>query len=344
MSIAIPGIDLGKNSCSVVGVDAAGAVVVRRTMRRQTLIDYVVKLPACVVAMEACCGAHHLGRLFAEQGHQIRLMSPEYVRPYIKAQKNDDRDAEGIAEAASRPTMRFVELKSQKQLDIQTLHRVRSRLVAERTTLLNQMRAILLERGVIFPAGRRRFELELDSMLSEGSETLSQRMLQLIKGLRSEWKELDAKIGTLNEEFTRLARDDAATRRLTSIPGIGVLNATALVAAVGNASSFAKARDLGSWLGLVPRQYSTGGKPRLLGISKRGNTYLRTLLIHGARAALPSLSKSDTPLGRWLKAMIERGVHRNAVVVALANKLARIAWAALRKEATFERGYLVATA
>lgn len=344
MSIVILGVDLGKNSCSIVGVDAAGSVVVRRTMRRQTLIDYVTKLPACVVAMEACCGAHHLGRLFAAQGHQIRLMSPEYVRPYIKAHKNDDRDAEGIAEAASRPTMRFVELKSQEQLDIQTLHRVRSRLVAERTNLINQLRAILLERGVIFPAGRRKFELDLDGMLSEGNETSSPRMRQLIGGLRAEWKELDAKIGALNDEFVQMARNDAAARRLTSIPGIGVLNATALVAAVGNASSFAKARDLGSWLGLVPRQHSTGGKARLLGISKRGNTYLRTLLIHGARAALPSLSKSDTPLGRWLKAMIERGVHRNAVVVALANKLARIAWAALRKETRFERGYLVATA
>ncbi|NTJ11387.1 IS110 family transposase [Rhizobium lusitanum] len=344
MSIAILGIDLGKNSCSVVGVNTAGAVIVRRTMRRQTLIDYVAKLPSCVVAMEACCGAHHLGRLFTEQGHEIRLMSPEYVRPYIKAQKNDDRDAEGIAEAASRPTMRFVELKSEEQLDIQTLHRVRSRLVAERTNLLNQMRAILLERGVIFPAGRLKFERELDRMLFESNDALSPRMQHLIGGLRAEWKELDEKIGALNREFVQLARNDAAARRLTSIPGIEVLNATALIAAVGDASGFAKARDLGSWLGLVPRQYSTGGKPRLLGISKRGNTYLRTLLIHGARAALPSLSASNTPMGRWLTAMIERGVHRNAIVVALANKLARIAWATLRKKTNFERGYLAATA
>lgn len=344
MSIVILGVDLGKNSCSVVGVNAAGAVVVRRTMRRQTLIDYVTKLPACVVAMEACCGAHHLGRLFAMQGHEIRLMSPEYVRPYIKAQKNDDRDAEGIAEAASRPTMRFIELKSQEQLDIQTLHRVRSRLVAERTSLINQLRAILLERGVTFPAGRRKLELGVDDLLAEDDGLLSPRVRQLVDELCVEWKELDAKITALNGEFVELARHDAAARRLTSIPGVGALNATALIAAVGNASSFAKARDLGAWLGLVPRQYSTGGKARLLGISKRGNTYLRTLLIHGARAALPSLSNSDTPMGRWLKAMIERGVHRNAVVVALANKLARIAWATLRKETRFERGYLAAAA
>ena len=342
MTIVILGVDLGKNSCSVVGVDAVGAVVVRRSMRRQTLIDYVSKLPTCVVAMEACCGAHYLGRLFAAYGHEIRLMPPEYVRPYVKAQKNDDRDAEGIAEAASRPTMRFVELKSQEQLDIQTLHRVRSRLVAERTGLINQLRAILMERGVIFPLGRRKFELGLDAMLADGDGALSQRMSQLVSELRHEWLELDTKIQALNGEFVDLAHRNAAARRLTSIPGVGVLNATALIAAVGNASGFARGRDLGAWLGLVPKQQTTGGKAKLLGISKRGNTYLRTLLIHGARAALPSLSQSDTPLGRWLRAMIERGVHRNAVVVALANKLARIAWAVLRKETTYERGCAVA--
>lgn len=314
----------------------------RRSLRRQTLIDYVAKLPACVVAMEACCGAHHLGRLFAARGHEVRLMSPEYVRPYVKAQKNDDRDAEGIAEAASRPTMRFVELKSQEQLDIQTLHRARSRLVAERTGLINQLRAIMLERGVIFPVGRRKLEQGIDGLLAEGDDTLSPRMNRLIAQMRAEWREIDAKVEALNGEFVEMARSDAAMRRLTTIPGVGVLNATALVAAVGDGSSFGKARDLGAWLGLVPRQHTTGGKPRLLGISKRGNTYLRTLLIHSARAALPSLSQGDTPLGRWLKAMIERGVHRNVVVVALANKLARIAWATLRKEASFERSYAVA--
>ena len=342
MSIVILGVDLGKNACSVVGVDAAGAVVVRRSMRRQTLIDYGAKLPACVIAMEACCGAHHLGRLFSAHGHEIRLMSPEYVRPYVKAQKNDDRDAEGIAEAASRPTMRFVELKSEEQLDIQTLHRVRSRLVAERTNLINQLRAILLERGVIFPVGRRKLEQGVNGLLAAADETLSPRISRMIAEMRAEWKELDARIEALNGEFVEMARSDPAMRRLTTIPGIGVLNATALVAAVGDGSTFGKARDLSAWLGLVPRQHTTGGKPRLLGISKRGNVYLRTLLIHGARAALPSLSESDTPLGRWLKAMIQRGMHRNAVVVALANKLARIAWAALRKESSFDRSYPVA--
>jgi transposase len=244
MSIVILGVDLGKNSCSIVGVDGSGAVVVRRTMRRQTLIEYVGKLPQCVVAMEACCGAHHLGRLFATHGHEIRLMSPEYVRPYVKAQKNDDRDAEAIAEAASRPTMRFVDLKSSEQLDLQTLHRVRSRLVAERTSLINQARAILLERGVTFPAGRRKFEVGLEVLLADDADAgLSARMRQLIGELRAEWKALDVRVEALNGEFVETARQDETMRRLTSIPGVGVLNATALVAAVGNGSGFDKARD-----------------------------------------------------------------------------------------------------
>lgn len=238
--------------------------------------------------------------------------------------------------------MRFVDLKSEEQLDIQTLHRVRWRLVAERTNLINQLRAILMERGIIFPAGRRKFELGLDDMLLDHGELVSPRVRKLADELRAEWRSLDARIEALNGEFVDLVRRDDAARRLTSIPGIGVLNASALVAAVGNASGFNKARDLGAWLGLVPRQHTTGGKPRLLGISKRGNTYLRTLLIHGARAALPSLSEADTPLGKWLKAMLGRGVHRNAVVVALANKLARIAWATLRNGTTSESGYTAA--
>ncbi|NTJ66546.1 IS110 family transposase [Agrobacterium rhizogenes] len=339
MTISILGIDIGKNSCSVVGVDEKGAVIVRRTMRRQTLIEFVSRLPTCTIAMEACCGAHHLGRLFVSQGHQVRLMSPEYVRPYVKAQKNDDRDAEGIAEAASRPTMRFVDLKSEERLDVQSLHRVRSRLVAERTTLINQMRAILLERGLIFAAGRRKLESAVDKLLDEQSSSLSERVHRLVSELRDEWKLLDTKIAALNAEFLSLVQDDLTARRLTTIPGIGVLNATALIAAIGNASSFDRARDLGAWLGLVPRQFTTGGKPRLLGITKRGNVYLRTLLVHGARAAMPTLSQSDTPLGQWLRGLLSRGMHRNVVIVALANKLARIAWAVLRKERPFERAY-----
>ena len=255
-------------------------------VRRDTLISFVSNLPACIVAMEACCGAHHLGRLFAAQGHDVRLMSPEYVRPYVKAQKNDDRDAEGIAEAATRPTMRFVEVKTQAQLDMQTLHRSRDRLVAERTALINQLRAILLERGIVVPQGKRNLEHYLVALMDEPEGgALSARMRMLIADMRAQWQELDRRIAAFEAEFAAFAKESEDARRLITIPGVGVMIATALIAAIGKAETFEHGRDLAAWLGLVPRQWTTGGKPRLMGISKRGNKYLRKLLIHGARAA-----------------------------------------------------------
>src|SRR5438105_9095726 len=320
MKIAVLGIDLGKNVCSVVGLDASGAVVLRRRVRRDTLIDLVAKLPVCIVGMEACCGAHHLARLFTALGHNVRLMSPEYVRPYVKAQKNDDRDAEGIAEAATRPTMRFVEMKTEAQLDMQTLHRSRDRLVGERTALINQLRAILMERGIVAPQGKRKLEQFLVTMMDEhdGAE-LSARMRMLVADIRAEWRDLDRRIEAFDAEFVRWAKENEDARRLVTIPGVGVTIATALIAAIGKAETFEHGRDLAAWLGLVPRQSTTGGKPKLLGISKRGNKYLRKMLIHGARAALPHLAQKDTLLGRWVKGLLARA-HKNVVVVALANK------------------------
>ena len=335
-SVAVLGIDLGKNSCSLVGFDPAGTVVLRRRARRETIVGLTAKLPACVVAMEACCGAHHLGRLLAAQGHTIRLMSPEYVRPYVKAQKNDDRDAEAIAEAATRPTMRFVPLKAQEQLDMQSLHRVRSRLVGMRTMLMNQLRAILLERGLVFPQGRRKFETAVGILVTDPQAQIGARIQALVAEIREEWANLDGRIEALDREFAAHARADEAAHRLVSIPGVGPMTATALRAAIDDGSAFASARDLPAWLGLVPRQHTTGGKPKLLGISKRGNAYLRGLFIHGARAALASLSKVEDATGRWLRGLLARA-HYNVVVVALAAKLARIAWATLRKGVSFER-------
>lgn len=335
MDIVVLGIDLGKNSCSLVGFDATGGVILRRRMRRDAVPTFVEALPICIVAMEACCGAHHLGRLFSACGHEVRLMSPEYVRPYVKANKNDDRDAEAIAEAATRPTMRFVPVKSEAQSDIQALHRGRSRLVAERTALINHLRALLLERGIVAPKGRKQLEAQLTVFADEDDPRLSPRMRLLIEDLRAEWRSLDERIAAFDAEFVAMARKDEAARRLATIPGIGVINATALVAAVGDARSFGCGRDLAAWLGLTPRQATTGGKPRLLGISKRGNRYLRANLIHGARAVLPRLVTQDSPLGRWIRSLLER-THKNVVVVALAAKLARIVWAVLRKERGFD--------
>ena len=338
MDIVIVGIDLGKNSCSLAGLDAAGRVVLRRRMRRTSLESFVTSLGRCIVAMEACCGAHHLGRMFAARGHEVRLMSPEYVRPYVKAQKNDDLDAEAIAEAATRPTMRFVEVKSQAQSDLQALHRARERLVSERTALINHLRALLLERGIAAPQGRRKLEEQLSTFADEDKiEALSPRIRALIEDLRAEWRALDERIAAFDKEFVQMARKDETARRLATVPGIGSINATALVAAVGDAGIFRRGRDMAAWLGLTPRQITTGGKPRLLGISKRGNRYLRKNLIHGARAVLPYLIERKTPLGQWARGLLAR-VHKNVAVVALANKLARIAWAVLARGCTYDPG------
>ena len=325
MTVAVLGIDLGKTSCSLVGLDETGRVVLRRRMRRETVIACAAKLPACVAAMEACCGAHHMGRALAAQGHEVRLISPEYVRPYVKAQKNDDRDAAAIAEAATRPTMRFVALKSEEQLDMQTLHRLRDRLAAEHTSLMNQIRSLLLERGIVVPQGRAKL-IERLGDLCEAEAQVSSRIQFLLGDLHERLAEITARIRAYDAEFAAQAQADERARRLMTIPGIGALNATALVAAVGEAKTFARGRDLAAWLGLVPRQVTTGGRPKLLGITKRGSKYLRKMLIQGARASMPILRKSDTRLGAWLRALLARS-HPNTAVVALAAKMARIVWA-----------------
>ena len=261
-------------------------------------------------------------------------MSPEYVQPYVKAQKNDDRDAEALAEAATRPTMRFVTLKGEEQLDMQTLHRVRDRLVAERASLMNQIRSVLLERGHIVPQGRARLAARLAELLDGPTPALSARMTMLVSDMRARWQALDERIAAFDREFAEAAAQDKHARRLLTIPGVGSLNATALVAAVGDAGTFARGRDLAR-LGLVTRQATTGGRPRLLGITKRGSRYLRKLLIQGARAAMPTLRKTDTRLGAWLRGLLARA-HPNTAVVALAAKLARIVWALLRHERAYE--------
>lgn len=259
-------------------------------------------------------------------------MPPEYVRPYVKAHKNDDRGAEAIAEAATR---RFVKLKSEQQLDMQPLRRARGRLVGERTALINPLRAILMERGIAVPQGRRKLEKRLVTLI-DGKQAagVTPRAVKLIADMREEWSEPGRRIEEFDAEFAAFAKADQDARLLVSIPGIGGMIAPALIAAAGKAESFAKGRDLAAWPGLVPEQFSAGGRPKLLRISKRGNKYLRKLLIHGARSALPHLAGRATPLGRWAKGLLPRA-HKNAAAVALASKLARIAWAVLRRGERF---------
>lgn len=342
MDIEVLGIDLGKTVCSLAGLDATGAVVFRKRLRRHRLLDFLSRLPTCVVAMEACGGAHHIARFCLEVGHEPRLMSPLYVRPYVKVHKSDDRDAEAIAEAATRPTMSFVPIKSEEQLDLQALHRARERLVTERTRLINQARGFLMERGIRVGTGRHVFQKELTRLAAEGTADLSHRILSMLSDMAAELTTINGRVEVIDAEIKDLAKADADMQRLMEIPGVGPTIASALVAAVGTGSSFAKGRDLAAWLGLVPRQITTGRKAKLIGISKHGNRYLRKLFIHGARTVLHLVRDRSSPITRWADGLKERA-HVNVAAVAMANKMARIAWAVLTKGERYRPTALVGT-
>lgn len=330
MKLHTIGIDLGKTIFHLVGLDGHGKMVVRKRLSRTQLLAYTANLPACLIGMEACSGAHFLGTALAAQGHEVRLLPAQFVKPFLKSNKNDYLDAEAIAEAVQRPSMRFVPIKTGDQLDLQALHRVRDRLVSRRTSVINQLRAFLLERGITFRQGRAYLRKRMPELLEDAEQNLSPRMRRLLDHLWQEWKGLEAQIEELSDEIADIASQDAACRRLLSVPGVGPLVATAMVAAIGNGSAFAKGRDFAAWLGLVPKQYSTGGKARLLGISKRGNAYLRRLFIHGARSVVLCLNRENHSIGNWMD-QLESRTQRNVLVVAVANKLARIAWAVLAK-------------
>jgi transposase len=280
--------------------------------------------------MEACPGAHFLARVLRAQGHEVKLMPAEYVRPFVKSNKNDYVDAEAIAEAVQRPTMRFVPIKSEAQLDLQALHRVRDRWMGRRTAVINQIRGLLLEHGITVAVGPAHLKRQIPSILEDADNLLSSRMRALLVELRDEWKKLERQIEEIDREFAQAAKKEENCRRLLTIPGIGPLTATALTAAIGNGQAFHKSRDLAAWLGLVPRQHSTGGKSRLLGISKRGNPYLRRLFIHGGRVVVARVKREKHQFCSWLD-QLEARSPRNVVVVAMANKLARIAWAVLTR-------------
>ena len=285
-AIAVIGIDIGKNSFHVVGLDARGAIVLRQKWSRGQVEARFANMPPCLVGMEACVGAHHLSRKLQGFGHDARLMPAKYVRPYSKGQKNDFRDAEAIAEAVQRPTMKFVATKTADQLDLQALHRVRERLVSQRTGIINQIRAFLLERGIAVRQGQRFLRAELPRILATPSNALSPRILQMIQDLTSDWRRLDERIEGLSGEIEAIARHDIGCERLMSVPGVGPIISSAMVAAIGAGDAFSKGRDFAAWLGLVPRQMSTGDRTILGKISKRGNRYLRVLFVQAAWVVL----------------------------------------------------------
>ncbi len=327
-NIAVLGIDLGKNWFHLVGIDVRGEVVSRKRINRRQLAELAVTLPRCTVAMESCPGSQFWGRRFSEGGHDLRIIPAQFVKPFLKSNKNDFNDALAIAEAASRPGMRCVPLKSSEQLELQAIHRIRDRLITERTAIVNQMRALLLENGIVIPVGRKLFARRLPDILEDAENGLTMQLRALLDRLRRRWRTLDTEIEEVTGLLTNYARQSELCQRASTVPGVGPIVSTAMVAAVGDARAFRRGRDMAAWLGLVPKQFTTGGKPKLGPISKRGNRHLRTLLIQGANALLLHMKRDQSAMGEWLRRLEARS-HRHVAIVALANKIVRICWKVL---------------
>jgi len=334
MTIQTIGLDLAKHIFHVHGIDAHGQVIVSRTLKRAEVGRYFANLPPCLVGMEACSSAHYWARTLMGLGHEVRLISPQFVTPYVKTNKSDKNDAEAICEAVSRPSMRFVPVKTNEQLDILAIHRVRHRLVVNKIALVNQIRGLLAERGLIMAREVASLRRRLPEILETADNGLSDGFRALLAELYRQLQELEHQILQYDQTIRRVYQQHEACQRLGAIEGIGPLTATALYAAAGDARVFKNGRQFAAWLGLVPKQHSSGGKPRLLGISKRGDAYLRTLLIHGGRSAVFRAGRKTDPRSRWLCALRARH-HQNVAAVALANKNARIAWALLARGETY---------
>ena len=330
MQVSIIGIDLAKHVFCVHGCDADGKPVLRKQLARRQLLSFVANLPRCLVAMEACASAHYWAREMEQLGHQVRLIAPKLVRPYVKANKNDASDAEAICEAASRPSMRFVAIKSTAQQDVQAVHRLRQQLVKTRTSLVNQAHGLLAEYGIVIARGLAPLRRAIPVILEDLDNGLSGVMRELLAEIGERLRFIDERLRKYDLTILRLFRDDERCQRVAAVEGVGPVTATALVAAVGNATDFKSGRELAAYLGLVPRHRASGGRTVLLGISKRGYRYLRTLLIHGARSALYRIERHRGARASWAARLkLRRGA--NVAAVALANKNARVLWALLSR-------------
>lgn len=336
-SVTLVGIDLGKHSFHLHGQDRKGQAVFRRKLNRKQLVEFFTKFHPCTAVMEACAGAHYLARKLMGMGHEVKLISPQYVRPFVKGNKNDFIDAEAICEAASRPTMRFVPPKTEAQQTLSMLHRVRESLVHDRTKTANQMHGFLLEFGVSLPVGFAAIK-RLPALLAE-HEDLPPQLVSVLERLQEHFKYLDGQIAEVEKLLSHQVHEDDLGQRLMTLPGVGPITASVLSAEMGDGHQFSASRDFAASLGLVPRQYSTGGKATLLGISKRGDKNLRRLLVQCARAFMQGLDKYPSPLADWVRALLTRR-HSNVVACALANKLARMAWALARGHTVYDPGKL----
>ena len=330
------GIDIGKDTFHIVGFDPVGKRVLRKQIKRLALIATFEKLPRCIVGMEACLSAHFVSRTLRKLGFEPRIIPAIYVKPFNKGQKNDYNDAEAIAEAALRPNLTVVPEKSQEQLDLQALHRVRSRLVSRRTGTINQIRAFLIEQGITVRKGLRALKTSFEKILEERKDEISPRMRSILIGLYGDWMWMDNRIDTVSKEIELISRTEENCVNVMTIPGIGPMISTAVIAAVGTGEAFSRGRDFAAWVGLVPRQYSTGGRTILGRITKRGSRYLRMLFVQGAKVILMRANRwPDFSFGDWLTKAAER-MNRNKLAVALANKLARMAWSILRHKTAFD--------
>jgi transposase len=337
MKITTFGIDLAKDVFQIHGVDAHGKAVIKKQLKRDQMASFFVNLPPCLIGMEACGSAHHWARKLQAQGHTVRLIAPQFVKPYVKTNKHDAADAEAICEAVQRPCMRFVPIKNVEQQAILAVHRARQGFVKARTAQANQIRGLLGEFGLIVPFGIRYVYERVPAMLDQEREELPASFRELILRLLVQLKDLDRQVQEMELQIRLWHRSNEASRQLERVPGIGPITASALVASIGDAKSFTNGRQLAAWLGLVPKQRSTGGRTNLLGISKRGDTYLRTLLIHGARAVIRVVQNKPSGQG-WLAQLLARR-NKNVAAVALANKNARIVWALLAHERKFRPDY-----
>lgn len=334
--LAVIGVDIGKDVFHLVGFDRTGQVVLRKKIKRLALQDTFAGFPRCIVGMEACLSAHFVSRALRGMGFEPRIIPAIYVKPFNKGQKNDYNDAEAIAEASLRPNLRTVAEKSQDQLDLQALHRVRSRLVSRRTATINQIRAFLIEQGITVRAGLRFLHNSFEAILDQRTEEISPRMRRVLTGLREDWRWLDQRIDQVSDEIKEVSRSEENCARIMSIPGIGPMISTAMVASIGKGEVFDRGRDFAAWVGLVPQQFSTGGRTILGRITKRGSRYLRMLLVQAARIIMmrPHLWPNYS-FGSWLAGVVTR-MPGNKAAIALANKLARIAWSILRYGTSFD--------
>lgn len=337
MQITTVGIDLAKNVFQVHAVDAHGKPVLNKQLKRDQMAAFFANRPPCLIGMQACSGAHHWARKLQAQGHTVRLMAPQFVKPYVKTNKNDAADAQAICEAVGRPTMRFVPIKNTEQQAVLALHRARQAFVKARTAQGNQIRGLLAEFGLVVPQGIGNITARVPELIEDAHNELPGAFRLLIQRLLEHLKVLDAQVDELRGQIQAWHRSNELSLKLAQVPGIGPITASALIASISDAKSFANGRQLAAWLGLVPRQHSSGGKTKLLGISKRGDTYLRTLLIHGARSVIHHAGTQPDACG-WAGALTKRR-NKNVAAVALANKNARIAWALLVHEQRYDADY-----